>query len=408
MKAISSIYLLLILNTFLDIFDVFLPLFTTVIRGSLYAIFFYLLLLNLKKIEIDKIGILIFVFLGYLTLLIPFSSDIVYTLRQLIILAFTFFIYIVSYNLFNKKTDFKNLKYLVYIILALYVLNALFFTITRLGPSVYGESGIFLTGSLSHNKVYPGSVVFLFTPLAFLFIKKQNQKILLILLGTLFVIVVLLTLRRSAILVILLGIICYLFFSSERKNIFTLIFTFIVLATLLYPLYGFILEEQILARSNVLIDKGSLIERGIASEARGREILSVSNMVYSFDDLSYTLFGTELFNSMGTYNSLQYTFPPSRPLHTDYGTILHGSGIVGFFIYSSIFISILFKFFIVKRNKSQFDKSLNVLFITMFFILLLTTITGGIVAISFRSLLFFIFGATIGYYDNTSLKRLNK
>ncbi|NMC67722.1 MAG: hypothetical protein GYA61_05780 [Spirochaetales bacterium] len=271
------------------------------------------------------------------------------------------------------------------------MINLIIFTGLGIGDTVYGAENAIRVGNLHHSRIYAGSLVVL---ISLIFIKYSNNKIRdLTLIGTLIIILVL-SMRRTALLIIITGIAVYLI-SYRSVNVFKISLILIIFIISTYPLYKEPLNEIIEKRGTRIETSEEVIEE----ETRYLEVLAVTEKIFSFNDFKYSLFGTEFLNSFGTYSTEKIKLPNDRILHTDYAVILHGSGLIGLILYLIFLLQILL--IIIHWIKIYgFKNDISIFYVMLYLSLVIVTISGSILNITFRTFYFIILGAINGYTKN--------
>ena len=149
--------------------------------------------------------------------------------------------------------------------------------------------------------------------------------------------------------------------------------------------------------------------QNIEEEGRYQETFYVIDEIIYSNKLEMLLFGKEIFNSPGNYANGKYG---RRMIHSDYNAILHGSGIVGMFLY--LFWQIALYLFFIKIKyfaKANFTDQglfdiLNVLFVNFLLVGLIIAISGGINAVLFNSIRVVILGAILRILYDAAKKYL--
>lgn len=380
-----------------DILNYFSGGILSIIRALLLFLFFFIYLYS-NVIYIDKIYKCFLIFFAYsFTVSMLNTSNILITISGNLSIFISSSYYIISYNIFNSYKDFKKFAFWIYTIPLLFIINFIIFTGFNIGHSVYGVESAIKAGDLHHSRLYAGSLVIL---LSFVLLKYSKNKFRDIFLLTSLLIILILSLRRTAIIIILSSLVIFIF-SYKKIQALKLIIGFSLLLILTYPLYKNPLNNILEARGQrVIVDEETLEE-----ESRFREIQAVSIMIFSFTDLNYSLFGTEYLNSFGTYSLPNMPFPDTRILHTDYAVLLHGTGIIGLLIYMCFLFLIVSKVFYFINNIG-FRNELTIIMLMLLLTLIIVTISGSILNITFRTFYFIILGACFRFGDELIKRRL--
>jgi len=272
----------------------------------------------------------------------------------------------------------------------LFLINFIIFTGFHIGHSVYGGEHSIRAGDLHHSRLYAGSLVIL---LSFVLLKYTKYKLRDIVLLTSLMIILILSLRRTAIIIILTSLAIYIF-SYKRIQALKISIILLLLLIITFPIYKDPLNDVLEARGQRVV----VSEETIEEESRFREMQVVTEKVLSFTDLNYSFFGEEYLNSFGTYSTPEFMFPDTRILHTDYAVVLHGTGIIGLLFYLIFLILILFKaYFFIK--KFGYRNELSILILMLLTTLIIVTISGSILNVTFRTMFFIILGACFRSVD---------
>lgn len=355
------------------------------IRAAILLMLVFLFYVNFK-FEIDGVGRVILLFLAY-TLIISFrSSNYEVTIPGYLSTLVSMSFYIVAYNCVESFDDFIKFKSFFFWIPLIFIITLIIYTGFGYGEGVYGSYEGISTGSgLHHNTIYTGVLVIV---LSLALLQYSNNKsrdmFLIVVMG----IIIFLSLRRTAIVLVIISYMLYLFMANKKQALKYLIPVIIVI-TLAYPIYEKPLNSAIEARSSRLS-----FEHKYQNESRFLEVKIITDRILKFDNINYSFFGMEYLNSFGTYSTLEFPVLPTRILHADYAVVLHGGGMVGLSLYMAIIILIFIKSFKVinERGKSH---DISIMLLCFSSILLLTTFSGGMLNITFRTTLFILLGSAM-------------
>jgi hypothetical protein len=362
-------------------------------RGGLLVLMVLIFLLRYKP-HLDLVGKVIIIFLGYTFFLTFGSTNYLRTLLSYTSIFVSFSFYIIAYTTMTGYSHFKKFKILFWIVPLIYIFSAVIFSVFNLDAPIYGESQTVHMGSgLHHNTIYTGVLII---SLYFVLIKESDNKLRDTILISVMAILILLSFRRTAIILLMVSYILFITM-SKKQHLFKYVMPSIILMIITYPLYDEHVDRFFEARGS-----RATFEHGIQSESRFIEMRVINEKILNSEDLKYFFFGMEFLNSQGTYFSWRFPVPFSRPLHSDYSVVLHGSGIVGILLYFFLLVSILYKLIrYVKLYGLKNDVSIMLTVLT--FILILVTFSGSILSITFRTSLFLFIGSLMRIADNAIL-----
>jgi O-antigen ligase len=327
---------------------------------------------------------LLWVLLFYWILLFPMSSDITRTLIEFAKVAVSLLTLPLAYKLINTEERFKILLKAPILLSIIYIITTVVANYFHVGVNFYdrgGKEGILMIGS---GQLYAPAVSVTIFPLFVDYKKVSNfKKRILFVIGVITVFLLILSLRRTTILIVITGLSTYYIFNKNVKKYVLIIFSILLLAVVLFPVYENILMEQLRFRQKVFFNESYDVER----EGRFQELTFIVKDMKQ-GGLAQVLFGKELFNSIGHYGAWKYG---NRMIHVDFSRILHGSGILGLLLYL-FFLFQVFKVYYKNRKKSSVS-IFNSLFYSLFVLLILISFSGQMYAIAFRSMLFIFLGA---------------
>lgn len=396
----NFIYLIPIFNLIIDAFSYHVE------KGSFIAIIRAIVLLGfifyvfIKKLKFLKSNIFIFLFLGYLLMLIPFSSNIPDSFRIYLKVAVSILMFPVSYFIINSFDKLKKLNNAIIGVMIITIIYLILSNIYNIGSGAYikANNEAFLIG-FGHNKLLSCSISLVLLPIILLLINKKKFKIFILFLAIIIFIILLVSMRRTGVLVVIIGYLIYLIFSSYKLKKIISILCFVMVLIFSFPLYKDILLSRYELRSS------HFENWTLKDELRYLETYIVLDEVFSFRSFRI-LFGKELFNSPYNYGGGRWG---ERVLHVDYNLILHGSGIIGLVLYSIIFYRIFSTFLYYKKRipKELCYKELCAIFISLFLLSLFISLIGGMKVITFRSIIFMYLGAILGIF-NKSIHEKNR
>jgi len=368
------------------------------VRGTLLILMILVFFLY-YKLKLDLVSKAIIVFLTYTFFLSFESTNILKTLLSYTSICVSFSFYIISYSTISNYSQFYRFKVLFWTMPFIYIFSAVIFSFFNLSNPIYGEYQIVNMGpGLHHNTIYTGILII---SIYFVLRKYSEDKLRDTILITTMAILILLSYRRTAI--ILLMVSCIIFITmSKKQNLFKYVIPGMILLITTYPLYNEYVTNYFKARGT-----RANFEYGIQSETRFKEVTLITERILNANELKYFFFGMEFLNSEGTYYSSRFPVLSSRPLHSDYAVVLHGSGFVGITLYFFLLISILCKTIqCVKFCGLKNDLSIMTTILTS--ILILVTFSGSILSITFRTTLFLFLGSLMRIVDQTILTARHK
>jgi len=363
------------------------------------AIILLLLIIYFKyyKTTLIKEFTPVLIFIILVTVLVPFSSKILTSLSGSLKIIITYSLLPIGYYFFNTQEKIYRLNKTLYWVIFIIILNFILANIFGIGQTSYSSSVEFYAGGFHIGGLNTLALCLILVPFIYKTLDLNKRKIF-ILLVPLLIIFLVISMKRASIFAGFLGLLIYIWYSKEKANlvkVFLFIGTIIVLA---YPLYADVLEEQLFAREKQL--QVDVFEK----ERRYMEILVVADEIINSANTLTFLFGKEIFNTIGNYAG--GTFGP-RALHTDIAQVLNGTGITGFFLFLYIYFFIFNKFKKLRKKADTFTprndffySSLKPLFISLFIASLAISFSEGILAVTYRSVLFIYLGAIMGTYKN--------
>ncbi len=354
--AININYLLpalILINIFVDFSSGF------VLQGNYFGtirhIFNFVIIFSLafQSISIKNFQVLYY-FIFYIFLVIPFSSDPLNSLIDMLPFLSALLLLPISMKISANKNNQKILVKFVGVLLLIYPIYILSANIFNFGGS-YSDK--FSAGFLVTSGIY--SVVINIV-LAYYILKTTNfNKIFISIFIVINTIVLIINLRRTAILGLFIAFFILLYNEKKRKYIFVAVALFIITIFSISYFFEDVFVAQINARQRIL-ETNSYQEEG-----RFLEFFYLIDHVNRTFSYSNYLFGYDLMNTTD-FGKLYFRYP--RSIHSDYLNIFYGSGFVGLLLLLSYirslhkFISNKFGQFNIVINKSTV-KALFVLFV---------------------------------------------
>ena len=371
----------------------------TQVIGSLFLLVtFYYFLREFKSIKLFS---LLYLFLIYLFCLIPFSSNIIYSLSNLASTTIWILILPVSFLVIDTGLKFKKLINSIAFIGVLYILNIIISTLFNIkGKSYSGE--IFDVGNVFTEGLNSMAYLLTASPLI-LHLNPKHKRLILILSVVIFILVVV-QMKRISIIAIVVGLVINLLMSRSRINIFYGLIISSLFMFVAYPLFENTLQKQIKARER------RLSTENIEEEGRYQETFVVLDEIIFSGETRLIFFGKEVFNSPGNYANGKYG---RRMIHNDYNVILHGAGLIGLmlFIFWPVPLFIFYKKIKISAKIYLEDKKLfdymNVTFISFLIIGYILSISGGVNAILFNSIRMAVLGAILRvFYESFRMNKI--
>ena len=381
---------------FLPFFILFFDLYATTFEvGSSLRLYFFsiefiilfTLLINkiYKKIRLLKgVGVSILIFVLYLLILVPFSTNIQLTTNYFVRIVLLFLVLI---NAFYYIDSFSKLLKIINLLPYLLLINYLYFvysSITGEGEPAY-KGQDFLLGYQSYASQFVFSITFI-SILFFYRYLKNKQKFIGVLTNIITIVILLLIFRRTNFFIIALGLII-MFVNNKytRKNIIRIAIVLVAVASFFINDLVKITEENLSRRER--------ITRVDNYKQEGRYIENI--LVYSTisNSTTTTIFGSgELFNSAGKYGlNTGDKWEYIRPIHNDYARLLFGAGFLGVILYLIIILKI---YLAAKKIKPKIPE-LKAYFVFLLLCFLINGVSSGITDLYYRSILFLLLGGVL-------------
>lgn len=245
-------------------------------------------------------------------------------------------------------------------------------------------------GLVSGLNVY--TYLILLAPLFYLFATSKFQRFVFNMAFTSMLIFLLVSFKRITIAGVFVGYAVFLIMYRKQLLIVKYLLTVCIVLFILSPLYWGAIEMQFEARSS------NFSEGSLQAEARYQETPLVWKEVLSFSNPLKSLFGGEAFNTVGMYGSGLFG---GRMAHVDYNGIVISNGLLGFWLYLFIYIQIYKarKRFTVNLHDNKV-RTINAVFWAVLFTSFFTSLSGGVMEITFRSIIMLYLGAMLRYLEN--------
>jgi len=343
----------------------------------------------IPKLDYDATTKIIIIYLVYLLVLTPFSSNIERTFSTYIKHGISLMMFPIAYSYFKNINNIVYLCILTVASLSLFILNYIIAQYLGIGSTPYYEGGVYLGGG-GVQQTYLIVYFLLIIPIFFQFTIPSKLKNIIYIIYPVAIIPLLLIGRRGAILGFLIGVLVYLFF-TYRKSKAILMIVIVVLSAIFainifHEQFTGILEHRM---------------RGIEEPERiGRfaEYYWAKDLIRD-KGYRHALFGSELFN----YQSIS---GGRRPLHNDFTTFLIGAGIVGLSLYIFIYVTMMANYRRNERyiNSYSIRKELRAVLYSLIAAGFVISISGQYYVISALAILFILLGAILGISEDISIR----
>ena len=294
------------------------------------------------------------------------------------------------YRKIPREVLFKELSDASFLILILFIANAVMSTIYKYAPTeMYGFTSGVLFGNL-------WAAAFNTLPLALfiVFLKGVSErKLLYILVSIVSFFFIMLTLRRTVMgLSALGGVIVLLTMMSQQKAKMVFLMGALVLVTG-YLIYN---NTDFLQEFKDRVEQRKLDERELTEEKRFIEYSLLYDDMFVYHAYS-PWFGYELFNSGGNYGK---GILAERSLHGDIPNLIHSSGLIGVALYLLMAITAFWQ--AIKAAK-RYQDILIVIFCALSF--MVYTVTGRYTEVSATLLLFLVLMLPLASFDSAQDKK---
>lgn len=389
------IFLLLPVSLFIDIltftwFEVGSTL--SILRAILYYSFiFYVIFIKVKYL--NNLTWFIFLYFLYIVIQIPFSTDIMESLRISSKVLLSILMFPIGYYLINTYDRLAILNRSIILMMVIYIINFFYSQFYGIGTAEYTEGTEFLIGNLSDSW---NNVTYMLMLVPLILITEKNKKFLVLSLSFILFVLLIIGLKRTSIIGLGIGYMIYVFISGRSFKVISILGVFFVLFIITFPIFESVLEERIYARGDRIQGKVNVI---ISKEGRYLETIAVVEETFAFRNPKKVLFGMEAFNSVGNYANGAFG---DRQLHIDYNLILNTTGIVGLIWYMIIFYLIYKKnrLLITYYKNNILVTTLNAVFYMLIITQFFTSFGGQMYAITFRSIIYIYLGAILSNLEN--------
>ncbi len=358
----------------------------------IYAIYINYLHYHHQKKVFNYLNI--YLFLLFWFVLITYSSIFQYSLKQFIKAATPILFYIVAMYWVKDLNSLRRINKAMLALIALFVINIIVANIFDLGKVQYENEETIDVGNIYSIGLNSMAYALVLFPLFLYNYKFKNKyyKSFYFSLSIVTLIIMLILMKRGALVGLLTGYLIW-FLTSNFKYKSRLLQSLFILTLVLivsYPLYSHYLISRFEVR------KERIRMDSYETEGRYMENQIVIDEILSFKDVKYSLIGREMFNSPGNYAQGKFG---QRQLHNDYARLLNGSGILGLLFYFFVQFVIL-RFYIQQKKKlkslhvyGRFEKVLNSVFMSFFFMYFVIGISGGIDGTLYTGIRYIYLGA---------------
>ncbi len=384
-KEFKFVLFIPLINIIADIFtNYYEP--GTLNPGSIRASIIILFLIYFfgRGYKLDAVSKFILAYVIYLIILSFFSTNVLFSLFITIKASISFLMFIIGYFYINNVNRFNSLNKIYLIVIIIIILNLLITNYFHLGESSYIDA-TFYYGSARVNITKTLAALLICSPLIILTSKGSNYHKLIFIILLISLVLIFIGVKRAAVLSVLVASILYLILTPRKgKQIKYLTYASIILF-ITSPLYLLQIEQRFIARE----DRLALRQETLETEARYNEVFMVLD-AFQKEDIPHKLFGSELFNDRAYFNTI-------RMLHTDYMTLLNGSGLIGMFFFFGVYIMIIReknKYYRFVRDDKLY-REFNAVFWAILISMLILSIAGTIHEIGSRAFMFMYLGAIL-------------
>ncbi len=289
------------------------------------------------------------------------------------------------YQKLSREVIFKELSNASFLILVLFIANAVASTIYKYAPTeMYGFTSGILFGNL-------WAAAFNTLPIALfiVFMKGVSErKLLYIMLSIVSFFFIMLTLRRTVMGLSALGGVVVLLTMMSRQKAKMVMVTGCLIFVTGYFIYN---NTDFLQEFKDRVEQRKLDERELTEEKRFIEYSLIYDDMFVYHAYS-PLFGYELFNSAGNYGR---GVLDERSLHGDIPNLIHSSGLIGLALY---LLMTMTAFWQAIRNAKRYQDILIVIFCGLTF--LVYTVTGRYTEVAATLLLFLVLMLPLAPFDS--------
>lgn len=289
------------------------------------------------------------------------------------------------YKKFPAAVIFKELSTASFLILILFIANALVSSIYKYSPTeMYGFTSGILFGNL-----WAAAFNTLAIALFIVFLKGiSERKLFYLIVSVVSFFFIMLTLRRTVMGLSALGILVALLTLMTQRKAKMVFLTVCMMIVTGYVIYN---NTNFLQEFKERVEQRKLDERDLAEEKRFIEYSLLYDDMFVYNAYS-PWFGYELFNSGGNYGK---GILAERSLHGDIPNLLHSSGLIGLVLYL-LMAGTAFRQ--AMREAKRYQDKLIILFCALSFVVY--TITGRYTEIAATLLLFLVLMLPLAKNEN--------
>lgn len=290
------------------------------------------------------------------------------------------------YKKFPAAVIFKELSTAAFLILVLFIANALVSSFYKYSPTeMYGFTSGILFGNL-----WAAAFNTLAIALFIVFLRGiSERKLFYLIVSVVSFVFIMLTLRRTVMALSALGILVALLTLMTQRKAKMVFITGCMMVVTGYLIYN---NTDFLQEFKERVEQRKLDERDLAEEKRFIEYSLLYDDMFVYHAYS-PWFGYELFNSGGNYGKGVLA---ERSLHGDIPNLLHSSGLIGVLLYLLMMGT---AFWQAIREAKRYQDKLIVLFCALSF--LVYTITGRYTEIAATLLLFLVLMLPLAKNEDT-------
>lgn len=362
-----------------------------IIRGIIaYSAIFYFL--QKHSLILDKPGKILLAFTIFVIIMSLYTFIIYNSLDKVVfkIIVASFFYFIGAYYVRENRHLILMLNTFYYSIIIILSSILIFKLFDITVPDQY-QSGVELGAQgVNTTKIFP----ILFLPLLLTVTFNRRNKIKLFInfiLITVSIIIIILGMKRGTVFGLSLAFLSYLIFSGRKLKASRI---FLLLALLTFLASTFFWETIVEVYSVRSERYEALIEERYEEEARYNEMLLAINNISIVNPLS-SLFGYGFRSEFFVYNV-------TRMFHTDYMTLLHGTGIFGLFLFIYFYFSIFKQSTNLKIVRNNYIlREIRAISIALIIYLIFIGASGSIHEIDLRGFALLFWGGSLRFMRET-------
>lgn len=367
--------------------------------GVIFSIFIFIMAVHYGYIYNSFKGYFthIFLYLAFVFFVILInSSNYLVSYKSWVKLSIGLLSLPIGFSIFDNEENVKRIWKVFFVILHLYILNAIVANIFHLGGGYYGKgSDVYETGNLFAAALYANVYIITMIPV---FIRYNMNKIYLLTIAGICAVLVIVNMKRTPILCGLISVVAFIlvlqYLNKKYGRIastayFKYVFLFVVIFSSSFLYFQNKIKQQIKARE----EKLELAE--LRQEGRVLEFQYIVEENILSGDIVKFLIGKETFNTEGNYAGGRFK---GRGIHQDYSLLLHGTGIIGFLWYLYMHIFMLLLPLKKKYSSLFFDNNDNRLLLAIyvsFNIIHFVSMLSGTTQELFASIVFYLVAGMI-------------